>query len=367
MYLALLLLLPLLLCFLAKYVFWKDSFGWANLLITMGACILVTLGGLTIEFYGTTADTEIWSGSITGKERRIVPCSHSYPCNCHEVCTGSGKDESCSEHCDTCYEHPYDVSWTLYFSTGNTINIAREDRQGLIEPKRWDAAYLGEPTTEAHSFTNYLLAAPDNVLLRHDAPKGFEGLVPAYPEQVYDYYRCNRFLTGGGVPVQGEGDWRWLLDKLNADLGGVKQVNVIIVLAYTSDPRYEYALQKAWVGGKKNDLVVCIGVTRYPRIDWCRIVSWTTDESIKVLLRDDIQGIGTLDRRDDIMGAIRRETVAHFHRRHMKDLKYLAAAHQPSGTALLIILLLEVASVAGGVYVSYRMQEEGYHRYSGYY
>jgi hypothetical protein len=368
MYLALLLLLPLILCFLAKYVFWKDSFGWAPFLIAIGACAFTVLGGLAIEFYGVTSDTEVWSGTVTGRQRNEVSCSHSYPCNCHEVCTeDSNGHESCTEHCDTCYEHPFDVDWDVYFSTGKVISIAREDRQGLIEPKRWDAVYTGEPTAETHSFTNYLLAAPGNVMLRHDAPKGFEALIPAYPDNIYDYYRVNRFLVMGGVPVTGRYDWEWILNRLNAELGTVKQVNVIIVIVPTADPRYEYAIQKAWVGGKKNDLVVCIGVTRYPKIDWCRIVSWTTDESIKVLLRDDIQGIGNLDHRDDIMGAVRREAIAHFHRRHMKDLKYLAAAHQPSGTVLLVILMLEVANVAASVYVSYRMQGGGYHRYGGYY
>ncbi len=224
---------------------------------------------------------------------------------------------------------------------------------------------MGEPTAEAHSFTNYFLAAPDNIMLRHDAPKGFEGLIPAYPSSVSDYYHCDRFLLGGGVPVWGKQDWEWLLDKMNADLGHVKQVNIILVLAYTADPRYEYALEKAWVGGKKNDLIVVIGTTKYPAIDWVRVVSWTTDASIKVVLRDDIQGIGTLDQRDAIMGAIRKEVTTRFQRRHMKDMKYLAASHTPGGGPLIVIVIFEILAVIGVAVGSAKMDEDySYGRHS---
>ena len=373
MYLAMLLLFPFLLCLLTWYVLGRMDGRTASVgpfLIALGLCIGIALGGLGIEFYGVTTDTEIWNGSITGKQRTEVHCRHSYPCNCHEVCTGSGKNETCSEHCDTCYEHSYDVDWGLFFSTGTEMSIDTVDRQGLVMPPRWGAAYVGEPTAEARSFTNYLLAAPDNVLLRYQATPGFSGLIPPYPSSIYDYYRCNRFLLGGSVPVKGRHDWEWLLDKMNADLGAVKQVNIIIILADTADPRYEFALQKAWVGGKKNDLVVVIGTTQYPRIDWCRIVSWTTDESIKVLLRDDIMAIGTLDQRDDIMGAIRKEVTVHFKRRHMKDLKYLAASHQPSGTALIVILVLEVMTCFGVVFLARKAEKDsgyGYGRRCRYY
>ena len=353
MYLALLLLMPLFLCWLASRLL--KWFGMKEALISLGVCIVVSLAGLSLEFYGNTRDTEIWSGSIVNKTRDEVSCSHSYPCNCHEVCnTDSEGHESCSEECDTCYEHSFDVDWNLRLSTGTTIAISRLDSQGLLEPPRWDAAYVGEPTAEAHSFTNYLLSAPDNVMLRQSAPKNMSGLVPPYPSAVHDYYRCNRFLLGGGVPVQGGKDWEWLLNRLNSDLGSAKQVNVIIVLAYTADPTYQYALEKAWVGGKKNDLIVLIGTTKYPKIDWVRIVSWSTAEDLKVTLRDRISAIGSLEQRDAIMAAIREEVAVKFRRRHMKDLKYLAAGHEPSGTVLLIILFLECASVAGVGYAIYR-------------
>ena len=205
MYLALLLLLPFLLALLAWYILkarGETFFGPLQVGIALGICLLIAGAGLGLEFYGVTSDTEIWSGSITQKQREEVSCRHSYQCNCHEVCTGSGKDETCSEHCDTCYEHSFDVDWDVFSSTGKQISIDTIDRQGLSMPPRWGAAYVGEPTAEAHEFTNYFLAASDDIMLRHDAPKGFEGLVPEYPKSITDYYHCNRFLLGGGVGIR---------------------------------------------------------------------------------------------------------------------------------------------------------------------
>jgi hypothetical protein len=360
MYFFLLMLLPILFC-LAAYLLHKqgilvENHGLGEALCTLVVCAIITGAGLALEFYGVTTDTEIWSGSITQKQREEVSCRHSYKCNCY---TTTDKDGHSEEHCSTCYEHSFDVDWDLYFSTGKEMSIDTVDRQGLTMPPRWAAAYVGEPTTEAHTFTNYLLASPDNVLMHHDVPTGFSGLIPKYPDEVYDYYRTNRFLLAGGVPVKGEKEWRWLLDKMNADLGSVKQVNIIIILAYTNDPRYEYALEKEWVGGKKNDLIVVIGTTQYPKIDWVRIVSWCTSADIKVLLRDEIQDIGTLDKRDEIMGDIRKEVTTHFHRRHMKDMKYLAASHQPSGWVMFFILFLELAA-AFVVPIAYSNIEDNY-------
>jgi len=363
MYLALLLIVPIILCLMARAV--DKRFGIAAFLVAVGACVLLSLGGLAVEFWSATSDTEIWNGCIVAKTRDVVSCRHSYDCNCHT-------DKDGHSHCQTCYEHFYDVDWNLHFSTGKVVGIPTADRQGLLETPRWGAAYVGEPTAETREFTNYLLAATDSILLHHDAPEGFSGLVPPYPGEVYDYYRCNRFLLGGAVPVRGEKDWQWLLDRLNADLGAAKQVNVIVVLAFTDDPRYQYALEKEWVGGKKNDLIVLIGTTRYPKISWVRIVSWSTAEDLKVVLRDDIQAIGTLDRRDDIMGAVRKEVQGRFERRHMRDLKYLAASHQPGGRALGIILFLECVTVLATAFASANLRGDycggcghyrSYHRY----
>ena len=57
----------------------------------------------------------------------------------------------------------------------------------------------------------------------------YQAAIPKYPE-VYDYYRMNRLILVGGVPVPSPQSWNDGLAKLNAEVGPLKQANVIVVL-----------------------------------------------------------------------------------------------------------------------------------------
>lgn len=84
-----------------------------------------------------THDVEVWNGRVAKKYSERVSCEHSYQCHCRQECSGSGKNRSCSEVCDTCYEHSYDVSWRVVTTNSEMITIARVNRQGTQEPGRW--------------------------------------------------------------------------------------------------------------------------------------------------------------------------------------------------------------------------------------
>src|SRR5208282_20480 len=143
--------LATLLAFKGKVLFWEFA-------AQVGVVALFVGVALACVYEGRTYDTEVWNGQVTEREHHHVSCEHSYECNCYT-------DDKGNRHCSTCYEHLYDVDWTVHASTGEAIDIAREDRQGLTEPKRWDAVFPGEPFESKHHFTNYILANPDSVLL----------------------------------------------------------------------------------------------------------------------------------------------------------------------------------------------------------
>lgn len=138
-----------------------DSITWKE----FGLIVLAQLFVAGIVSCSNTRDIEAWNGVVTGKQKVAVPCSHTYSCNCHEVCSGSGKDRSCRTECDTCYEHHSflrtipgnDYDWRVYTSNGEVVEIDRVDRQGVREPPRFTAVRMGEPTTLAHTYTNYML------------------------------------------------------------------------------------------------------------------------------------------------------------------------------------------------------------------
>src|SRR5574342_424492 len=130
------------------------------------ACLIVAGSSAGIVSCANTHDVEVWNGVVTGKEQNTVSCSHSYQCNCRQSCTGSGKNQSCTTVCDTCYEHSHDYDWDVYTSINDTITIDRVDRQGVNEPSLWTAVKMGEPVSVTHSYKNYIKASP-GTLFRH--------------------------------------------------------------------------------------------------------------------------------------------------------------------------------------------------------
>lgn len=337
MYLVMLLIVPVLIG-IGGLVWSKGRITIKEFLVQEGVLFAVIGIGYLISRYVATADTEIWSGRVVKKERVWVPCSHSYPCNPYPC--GDSKHPSTCWH--TCYHHLNDWDWEVYTSNGEVITISRVDWRGSEEPPRWTAAHVGEPTAQAHGFTNYIKANPTTVLRRTGTAESFKDLLPSYPNDVYNYYYCDRFVTAG-ITISDSRIWNKLLQEVNADLGKKKQVNMIMVVVKTADQSFEYALEEAWIGGKKNDFVLIIGAPDYPKISWAAIMSWSQSEDLKVELRDAALKIGSMDRRDDIVNTMKSMVDQKFVRRPMADFEYLIASLQPGPTVTIILFVLGMA------------------------
>ena len=362
-YLTMLLLVPILMGLTGLFTS-KGRVTLKEFFVMELAVALVLAVGIGISFYTATGDVELWNGRVAKKVKELVSCEHSYSCNCRPSCSGSGKDEVCTTVCDTCYEHSNDWDWNLYTNNNETVTIKRIDRRGSQEPPRWTQAQVMDPTALQHRFTNYVKASPDTILRRRGVLKQFQNLVPAYPVGVYDYHYADRFVSVG-VPEPNARDWNRLLQELNADLGPSKEVNIILVAVKTEDPVYQYALEEAWIGGKKNDLIVLLGVTDYPKISWVRVSSWSKSEDLKVELRDAVQEIGTMADRGKLAETIRGLVVKKFIRRHMSEFKYLAAGLQPGTTVTIVLFIVGLLVQIGLLVYFYREDpfDTGYQRY----
>jgi len=264
--LALLLVFPLLWPIVAKHI-WKHEITLVELALNVVIGALVVSAGWALGKYAQAHDIEILNGQVTGKYSQRVSCEHSYSCRCRESCSGTGKNRSCSQVCDTCYDHDYDIDWNLKTSLGD-IEIERVNRQGTIEPPRYSRAASGDPVAQSHAYQNYIKAAPDslfNALSEKQALQRFVDQVPAYPDKVYDYHYVDRVLTAG-VAVPDLAAWRQDLANALRVLGPAKQANVVVLFSKESDPQYASAVNAKWLGGKKNDVVVVFGTPRYPEI-----------------------------------------------------------------------------------------------------
>lgn len=333
--------IPLLVLF-GAYLIWKKV-TWQEAAIQIGVQAFVAGISALLCYCSETGDTEVWNGVVTGKERQRVSCSHSYSCNCRQTCTGSGNNRSCSQTCDTCYDHPYDFDWEVYTSNNETIDIDRVDRQGVLQPPRWTAVKMGEPTSTSHRYTSYIKGAPDTLFRRQGQTEKYKGTIPAYPE-VFDYYRIQRFIP---TSVTGQNEFKWNegLNKINAELGHHKQVNMLVVLTQ-AEADWFYALEEVWLGGKKNDVVLVIGVDADAKPKWANVMAWTNQEMFKVQLRDAVLGLDKIN--DETVLPVLRENVASgYVRKPMAEFEYLKASITPSAFAWTISLIIGVLISVG--------------------
>lgn len=307
-------------------------------LIKGGIASVLSLIILAVLWGRSTADTNITNGYVTDKKRVEVSCSHSYQCNCYQSCSGSGTSRTCTTHCSTCYSHSSDFDWRVYTNIGE-LEIDRINSRGDDEPPRWTKVALNEPASITYGYTNYVLAAPSSLFAMKETERDavrYGSLMPEYPK-VYDYYRVNRVLTMGTYYPEKDK----LNKALNEDLrwiGKKKQVNVIVLLVNTPDADYRYALERKWLGAKKNDVVVILGVTQYPLVEWVDVITFgknSGNELMTVKLKDRIKAMKTIDNYNLLSQVIGGTIRTDFHRKEMKDYEYLKGTYQPSPGAVM--------------------------------
>lgn len=323
--------------------------------VQFGVTVVLVAGGFFIGRWDATQDVEIWNGRIAKKDHGTEHCCHAYRCNCHEVCSGSGKNRSCHERCSTCYRHFYDKWWNSTTTNDERVFSDSCNSPSTSPPDRWVQIRVGEPTAVEHTYTNYIKAAPGTILRRQGLLEKYKKLIPQYPE-VYDHYLVNRFFS---VSVNTEGlDWNRLnsgLAEINADLGARKQVNVIVLVVPIDDRGYLHGLEEAWLGGKKNDLVVVVGTPNFPKISWVGVMSWTKMEEMKLAIRDRIENLGTFDG-EKILDIIRAEVEGKFVRRPMADFAYLSSSITPSSGVMVFLFILGLV-VCGGLQWYFWMED----------
>lgn len=342
--LMLLLVFPLVWPWIAKRI-WHRTITWPemglHIVIAAGLTAGVWFSGLAVK----TMDMEILNGEVTGKHRQKVSCEHSYQCNCRPVFdTDSEGNTRTSIECDTCYEHGHDVDWNIYSNIGN-FTIDRIDRQGVQEPPRWTLVQKGQPVAKQHMFVNYIRAVPESLFHRDSSIKErFAELIPPYPDNVYDYWHVDRVI-GVGVKIPELREWNRELEEVLRELGPKKQANVVVVFVNTTNTMYAHALEEAWLGGKKNDIVIVFGTTTYPKIDWVYVMSWTDDQLFKVKLRDELWHLGIVDR-GKTLESIKRNTLSSFMRKPMADFEYLKDEIEPP---LWVLILAALCAVGGSI------------------
>jgi len=298
--------------------------------------------------------TEILNGQVVKKTRERVSCRHSYQCHCYTTCSGSGKNQSCTKHCQTCYDHRYDIDWNIYDSTDHVFNIDTEDRQGLIEPKKWTKAAVGDPTARTHQYKNYIKASSATLFQKTGLVEKFKKVLPDYPSNVYNYYELNRIITIG-YTLKDSDRWNRQLSFTNGLVGAHKQCNTILVITKNQPREYKGALEQHWLGANKNDIVLIVNIDDEENIDWVDIIALTKTSLFQHELIDSIVVIKKLDIRK-ILDQLQYNIVENYKRKRMRDFEYLQSTIVPTQLQFIISLIISI-SIAVGLTIFFEIQD----------
>lgn len=245
-----------------------------------------------VSVAGMTHDVETWSGRIesaTHWPRWVEQYQQA-----HTRTVGSGKNARTETYYTTEYRtHPehwtasttipdeHDISESFYQEVlqnfGGKITTERPSKSGFYSGDRnsyvaYNTTGYIYPVTALKWWENRVKAAPT---LFSFAKVPTNVVVHPWPEN--ENWRQSDRLVGTAA-----GDFNMLeFDRMNARLGPIKMVNVIMVGFVDKDGSIAEWQRAKWLGGKKNDLVLCYGGVSKGKPTWAKVFGWSDSEICK--------------------------------------------------------------------------------------
>jgi len=341
------------------YAWFQYRTTWWELLVPVGASLIVCLiMKYSVETYQTN-DTEYWTGWVQ-KAEYYEAWTETWT----EIVTDSDGNSHIETHVD--YHPP---TWNIVDSNGISVSISSAEFKHFVaifgnktevglfhgNQSSWgdgDMYYSNwnrKPetftvATTLHTYENRIQAS-DNVLNYPDV-EDTKGLFE-YPVGRYD-----------NIPsILGASDYsaNKNLSVINAKIGKRKQVRIWF-LVFRNQPIAKAIDQEAlWKGGNKNEFVVCIGTNSQKDIDWAYVFSWSEVEQLKAQVKMHVLSQETLDL-NQLATYVGDEVSKQFRRKQFADFSYIAV--DPPIWAVLVTFLITIL-VNGGL--SYWLVKNGFH------
>lgn len=183
------------------------------------------------------------------------------------------------------------------------------------------------PVTAVSFWVNKLLKK-NTIYSFAEVPENVD--IPEYPIPS-NHFISNRLIgTGFNFQVQD-------LDIVNAKIGPAVHCNLIIVqFPGKTGITYSEYLKSKWLGGKQNDLIICIGGNPN-KPEWTQVISWSESEKLKIELRQYVLEKGmTLETLKNMQSMI----ISGFKKRNWKDFDYIQIEPEMSDVFFYVFALL---------------------------
>lgn len=255
---------------------------------------------------GLTSDIETWSGQVT-RVNYYPEWVERYKKAIYKTVTrhsGSGKNrrtytERVLSHYETRY-FTHSESWDMFISYGKEQESKSISKQKFEEIKKLfgnnidktgeRSCYFGgridsgdksiytvnnntkwiQPVTITKYFENRIKAAPTTFSFAK-VPTNIP--VYSWPENP-NVFESDRLINETRIN-------RLQFDQMNSRLGPKKKVNVIMINFGKQDSSIADWQQAKWIGGKKNDIVLCYGQAKDENAKWAKVFGWSEKEICK--------------------------------------------------------------------------------------
>lgn len=359
------------------YLYYKNKeILWQEWVI--GSIAAFILAGIihTCAYFGLTEDYEMWSGQVTSIEHHPRWVEEYQQMRTRQVACGRDSNGNTKYRTETYYTIEHDTHpehWLANRSFGSAfdaVEIGISDYNRLfklfgskivdggkqsthhgghrysgdnqIYTTKNDTRYV-EPTTKTFYFENRIKAAP-SVFSFTEVPKEIE---------VFEWPTCSSLFKSDrllGTACNLIDIYKW--DCMNSDIGPNKLCNVIMVGFGRKGSEYGQWQEAKWIGGKKNDIVICFGGGGTNKsANWCYVFGWTEKEIVKknietILLNNSIN--------DNIIKLIKSEIYKNYELKDWSKFDYIQITI-PSGAIWIFIILLGITQF--GLWIFFHRNE----------
>ena len=354
-----------------KQVTWQEWLGSAAAgFVLAGIMHLVAVAGMT-------DDVETWSGEIS-LAKKYGEWQEWYQEAIYRTevyYTGSGKDRQM--HTRRVFDHWeartrwHREYWMLYSNIDTEYGVDKPEYLQVVKDfgdiqhpvagvrrtmEHNSKMIAGDPNDyESRSVSGYIYPVTD---LRHfenrikAAPTLFSFVkvpsnMPVHTWPKNPNWRQSERLMGHASKLIDIKKW----DDMNARLGPLKLVNVIMVGFINKDTMMGDWQQAKWIGGKKNDLVICFDMDTKDKVAWSQVFGWTEREDCKrnletILLTNPIN--------DDIIPLIEKEIRHSYIIKDWSKFDYITI--EPPRWSYVVYILL-MLMIQGGLYFWFHVNE----------